>query len=73
MQFRKTPVAARELGITYWRLISLLRCGKIDPPTKDTSGDFIWTDADMRRARQAIARQAGSQTETAAVEGNLHV
>ena len=56
MPFRKTPVAARELGISYWRLIGLLRYGKIDPPGKDTSGDYVWTDADVGRARRARRR-----------------
>ena len=57
MPFRKTPVAARELGISYWRLIGLLRYGKIDPPGKDTSGDYVWTDADVGRARRARRRR----------------
>ena len=54
MGFRKTPVAARELGITYHRLIGLVRYGKIDPPSRDTSGDYQWADADLERARQAL-------------------
>jgi DNA-binding transcriptional MerR regulator len=53
--FRKTPVAARELGITYHRLMGLLRHGKIAPPDRDSSGDYLWTDADLDRARQALA------------------
>jgi hypothetical protein len=54
--YRKTPVAARELGTTYHRLIGLIRFNKIDPiPARDTSGDFIWGDEDMDRARQALA------------------
>jgi hypothetical protein len=52
---RKTPVAARELGITYHRLIGLIRFDKIPPPTRDSSGDYLWTDADIERARQAVA------------------
>ena len=57
MQFRKTPAAAKELGISYPTLIGLLRYGKLDPPSKDTSGDYIWTDADLTRARNALAKQ----------------
>jgi hypothetical protein len=57
MNFRKTPVAARELGVAYWRLIGLLRYGKIDPPARDSSGDYIWTDEDLSRARRAFDRQ----------------
>lgn len=55
MTFRKTPVAAREVPCTYTQLISLIRYGKIDPPARDTSGDFVWLDEDIERARQALA------------------
>jgi hypothetical protein len=53
--YRKTPVAARELGVPYYVLTGLLRYGKIDPPGRDSSGDFLWTDADIERARQILA------------------
>jgi hypothetical protein len=52
--YLKTPVAARELGVTYHRLIGLLRFDKIDPPARDSSGDYIWSDADLERARRAM-------------------
>ena len=55
MTFRKTPVAADELGVNYYRLIGLLRGRKIPPPSRDSSGDYLWTDADLDRARQALA------------------
>jgi hypothetical protein len=53
--YRKTPVAARELGITYTKLIGLIRYGRLEPPGRDTSGDYVWTDADLERARQLLA------------------
>ncbi len=68
MLFRKTSAAARELSVPYWTLIGLLRYGKIDPPGKDTSGDYVWTEADMSRARQAIAKRAGRKVNAAAGE-----
>lgn len=55
MPYRKTPVAARELGTTYHRLIGLIRFSKMVPPERDSSGDYVWTDDDMARARQALA------------------
>jgi hypothetical protein len=55
MTFRKTPAAARELGISYTTLINLLRYDKMTPPAKDSSGDFVWADADLKRARHALA------------------
>jgi hypothetical protein len=51
---RKTPVVARELQVTYHRLIGLIRYGKITPPGRDSSGDFAWTDEDIERARRAL-------------------
>jgi hypothetical protein len=54
MRFLKTPALARELGVPYWRLINLLRFDKIVPPARDSSGDFLWSDADIMRARQAL-------------------
>ncbi len=53
--YRKTTVAARELGATYSQLHNLIRNGKLVPPPKDTSGDLIWGDEDIERARQALA------------------
>jgi hypothetical protein len=53
--YRKTPLAARELGVPYYVLIGLMRYGKLEPPGRDSSGDFVWTDDDMARARQVLA------------------
>jgi len=55
MAFRKAPVAARELGISYHQLIGLIRYDKITPPERDSSGDYLWLDADLERARAALA------------------
>jgi hypothetical protein len=65
MPYRKTTAAAQELGVPYWRLIGLMRYGKINPPGRDTSGDFVWTDADMDRARAALARARRLHTRPA--------
>ena len=54
MNVRKTPIAVRELNTTYYRLIELIRGNKITPPGKDTSGDYLWSDEDLERARQAL-------------------
>jgi hypothetical protein len=54
----KTPVAARELGITYNVLVGLIRFRKLNPlPEKDSSGYYIWFKEDLDRAREAIAKQ----------------
>jgi hypothetical protein len=55
MSYLKTPAAADQLGITYHRLIGLIRFRKIIRPERDSSGDYLWADADLERARQALA------------------
>jgi len=54
MPLHKTTSVARQLGVPYWRLFDLLRSGLLTPPEKDTSGDYVWTDADIERARAAL-------------------
>jgi len=53
----KTPVAASILGVAETHLYSLLRKRKIPTPSKDTSGDYCWTEVDLDAARQAIAKR----------------
>jgi len=70
MSGRKSPVAAKELGISYYRLISLLRSEKLAPPRKDSSGDYVWTDEDVAAARKVLAedlrrKEAGSSNANA--------
>jgi hypothetical protein len=55
LPYRKTTAAARELGVPYYVLIGLIRYGKISPPGRDTSDDFVWMDEDMARAKAALA------------------
>jgi hypothetical protein len=59
-------VAARELGIPYHRLIGLMRYGKIEPPERDSSGDYLWTDEDLARARHALTSNHRTQAEGSA-------
>jgi hypothetical protein len=56
MRKRKTPIAADEIGCSYSQLIGLLRYRKIRPPQRDSSGDYLWSDADLRRAKAALAK-----------------
>jgi hypothetical protein len=55
-RYWKTPGAAAELGENYTRIINLIRFQKMDPPEKDSSGDYVWTEQDLERARAALAR-----------------
>jgi hypothetical protein len=51
----KTRDAVRALGTTYHILIGLLRYDVIEPPQRDSSGDYVWTESDLGRARAALA------------------
>jgi hypothetical protein len=61
----KTPAVARQLGVSYWQLIGLLRAGRMTPPAKDESGDFQWRPEDVRAARKLLS--AGRQAREPAV------
>ena len=54
MKFRKSREAAELLGVNYHKLINLIRFRKIDPPQRDSSGDYYWLDADIKRAKAAL-------------------
>jgi hypothetical protein len=54
-KFWKTAGAALELNVTYYTLFNLLRHRKMEPPARDSSGDYIWTRSDLSRARKALA------------------
>jgi hypothetical protein len=53
-RLKKTSEVARELGVPYWKLFRLVQEGKILRPSKDGSGDMVWTAADIERARNAV-------------------
>jgi hypothetical protein len=61
MNFRKTPIAAAELGLSYWELMGMLRSRRIAQPNRDSSGHFVWTDSDLDRVRQALAAKTRPQ------------
>jgi hypothetical protein len=50
----KTAGVARLLDTPYHRLWNLIRSGRLTPPPKDSSGDYVWTDTDVERARAAL-------------------
>jgi hypothetical protein len=55
MPYLKTMGVAAKLEVTCYRLYELLRNRKLAPPSKDSSGDYIWLPEDVERARQALA------------------
>jgi len=50
-----TGPAAAELGVTRAALLAAIYGGKLTPPQKSARGDYVWTAADLDRARQALA------------------
>jgi hypothetical protein len=65
MPFFKSRAVAEQLGCSYWKLYELLRSGQLAPPQKDTSGDYTWLDADVERARAALAARRARRKEAA--------
>jgi hypothetical protein len=55
LKTRKTSGAAAVLGEPARVLSELIRHGRIPRPARDDSGDYIWTEEDIERARIALA------------------
>ena len=53
--------------MSYWRLFGLLRNGVIQPPGKDSSGDYVWLPEDIDRARKALTATRGQKPQEATV------
>ena len=56
MNFLSTRQVARLLGITPARLTKALWDGRVDPPTKSPSGNYLWTIEDVERASWVLRR-----------------
>jgi hypothetical protein len=54
MSYLKSRAVADSLGVSYYRLFELLRSKRLAPPRKDSSGDYVWTQDDVQRARLAL-------------------
>lgn len=54
--FKKSTVVARELGVPYNRLMMWIRNGKLAPPAKDSSGDYIWSASEVEAAKLSLRK-----------------
>jgi hypothetical protein len=54
MSFQKTSELVHQ-AISYHRIVAALRTGKLAPPRKDSSGDYVWSDADVERLKKVLA------------------
>lgn len=57
-QFYSTRQVARLLGIKIDTLQKAVWLGRVDPPDKSPSGNFLWTIADLERASWVLLRRA---------------
>jgi hypothetical protein len=55
MRVFKSRDVERILGVPPHLLTYLMRARRLQRPKKDSSGDYVWTRDDIRRARAAIA------------------
>jgi DNA-binding transcriptional MerR regulator len=58
MQFYKIRDICRILGIPDYKIYYLLRHGRISEPSKDSSGDFVFTESDILRIKEAMQQSA---------------
>jgi hypothetical protein len=49
-----TMTLARSLGVSYWRLIGLLRSGQLCPPQKGSDGSYQWTPTDIKNVERLL-------------------
>jgi hypothetical protein len=63
MGFFKSGAVAATLGVPYYKLIDLIRFSRIGAPEKDSSGDYLWTDEDVERARRVLAARRPRRQE----------
>ena len=62
--YHKTPIAVKLIGCTIGQLLWLIRSGRLERPEKDSSGDYMWTDADIAAARAAGAKTGARRPRT---------
>jgi hypothetical protein len=60
-----TNEIAASLGVPRWAVTYRLRTGELRPPRKLGSGDLYWTDDDLPRVREAVARHRPHQKKQA--------
>lgn len=57
MEYLATRHVARLLGVSVSLLTKAVWDGRVDPPQKSPSGNFLWTGADIERAAWALLRR----------------
>ena len=63
MRYRSTRHVARILGVSVSLLAKAAWCGRVSPPAKSPSGQFLWTTEDVERASWALLHRSSGLTE----------
>lgn len=58
MDYFSTREVARLLDVSVSLLTKAVWSGKIDPPLKSPSGNFLWTPADINRASWVLRHKS---------------
>jgi len=58
MAFWSTREVARLLGVSVALLTKATWSGRVRPPQKSPSGNFLWTEADIQHASWVILHRA---------------
>ena len=58
MDYLSTRQVAGLLGVSVSLLTKALWCGRVDPPQKSPSGNFLWTPADIERASWVLRHRS---------------
>jgi excisionase family DNA binding protein len=61
-----TCQVARLLGVSVSLLAKAVWCGRVDPPQKSPSGNFLWTEPDIDRASWVLHRRSFDRRQAAA-------
>jgi hypothetical protein len=56
------------LGRTYNQVMTAIRHGYIDPPPKDSSGDYVWSPETIESVRQVLDARPRWQRRPVSVE-----
>lgn len=58
-----TRQVAKLLRVSVSLLTKAVWCGRVDPPPKSPSGNFLWTQRDIERASWVLLHRASKEQE----------
>jgi hypothetical protein len=61
MAYLSTRQVARLLGVSASLLTRAVGAGRVDPPQKSPSGNYLWTPPDIERVSRVLARKPRSR------------